>query len=110
MTVEEMEAVWGSTASCDEGWRALAIAVPTRALRIITDSTNMLFRVQQLERKIDKSVKWETRSSHQGDFAFESYPAAITDMLTKQARLKEKLKLAEHERNMAMIKAQALTQ
>ena len=106
MTDEEAEEIWGSYASCAEGWRVLAIAFPTRALRIIADNASMLFRVEQLQRKIDKSVEWITRSSHQGDFAFESYPPALKDMLGKQARLREKLKLAEHERNMAMVRAQ----
>jgi hypothetical protein len=105
MTEEDIEAIWGSTASCAEGWRVLAVAVTSRALRIIANEDNMLFRVEQLRRKADKSVKWETVSSHQGDFAFESYPPAIKDMLEKQARLQEKLKLAEHERKMATIRA-----
>jgi hypothetical protein len=105
MTDEEAEAVWGER-SCPEGWRSLAVAIPTRALRIIASADSMLFRIDQLRRKLDKSVEWVTVSSHQGDFAFESYPPAIKDMLTKQARLKEKLKLAEHEKNMAMIRAQ----
>lgn len=109
MTAEEMEAIWGSTASCDEGWRVLAVAMPTRTIRIITNADSMLFRVDQLRKELG-SYKWITVSSHQGDFAFESYPAAITDMLGKQARLKEKQKLAEHNRIRAMVAAEQAMQ
>lgn len=106
MTDEEIENIWGDN-SAPEGWRVLAIGIPSRALRTITDVTGFRFRVEQLQRKAGGAMpKWTTVSSHQGDFEFESYPAAIQDMIAKQARLREKFKLAEHERKMAMIAAQ----
>jgi hypothetical protein len=107
MTEEEMETIWGSTAGCAEGWRVLAIGVPSRALRLIANEDSMRFRVEQL-RKTGSVIEWITVSSHQGDFAFESYPPAISDMLTKQKRLREKQKLAERERHTAVMKAQAI--
>lgn len=105
MTDEETEAMWGEK-SAPEGWRVIAIGIPSRALRTITDVRGIKFRVEQLQRKVGELPKWTTVSSHQGDFEFESYPAAINDMIAKQARLREKFKLAEHERKMAMIAAQ----
>jgi hypothetical protein len=107
MTDEDSEAIWGETSPIPAGWRVIAIAWSTRALRIITDPTGFMFRVEQLRRQTGGAApKWTTVSSHQGDFEFESYPAALNDMFVKQARLKEKFKLAEHERKMAMIAAQ----
>jgi hypothetical protein len=92
--------------ACPEGWRVLAVAVPTTALRIITDDPHLIFRVEQLDRLPDRSYTWRVVSTHAGDDAFESYPSAIKDMLTKQARLKEMIKLAQHNARMAQIKAE----
>ena len=110
MTPVEFEPI-ASTAP--EGWRVIAIGVPPLAggipmFRIIADVTSFKFRVEQIDATGHKSnvYKWVARSAHAGDFAFESYPAAINDMLAKQARFKEKVKLAQHEARMAQIKAQ----
>jgi hypothetical protein len=85
------------------GWRLFAVAVPTRAIRLIVEDLGLKFRVQQLN-PIDWS--WRTVSTHVGDEAYESVPEAIDDMITKQSRLREKIKLAQHEKRMAMIKAE----
>lgn len=87
------------------GWRVLAIAAPTRALRIITDENNMSFRIEQLVAGLGK-WDWKVVSFHTGDEPWESYTPAVQDFNTKHARLKEKLKLAMHEARMAQIKAE----
>ena len=91
-----------------EGWRVLAVAVPTRAFRIVADDANLKFRVEQLDSSRYKQgiFDWRTVSTHIGDFTFESYPPAIRDMLTKQVRLKEMIKLDAHNQKMAMIAVQ----
>jgi hypothetical protein len=94
------------------GWRVIAIAVPTRALRVIVEDLNIKFRVEQLyppgsyhpARDIDWA--WHVVSTHAGDDAWESLGPAMQDMTIKQARLKEKIKLAQHEKRMAMIKTE----
>lgn len=108
MTPEEFEPI---VSTAPEGFRVVAVqlapfagAVPM--FRIIADDTSFNFRVEQLDGQL---VKWFARSSHQGDFAWESYPAAIKDMAAKQARFKEKVKLAQHEARMAQIKAGSVT-
>jgi len=103
MDVAEKEKI---VSSCPEGWRVLAVAVPTTALRIIADDLNLVFRVEQLQRRPGQTWTWGIISTHAGTEAFESYPSAIKDMLTKQARLKEKIKLVQHEARMAQIKAE----
>lgn len=86
------------------GWRVIAVSVPTRALRVIVEEDfNIKFRVEQLN-AVDWS--WRPVSSHTGDVAWESLGPAIQDMQTKQTRLKEKIKLAQHEKRMAMIRAE----
>lgn len=85
------------------GWRVLAIAVPTRALRVIAEDLNIKFRVEQLD---PTNWSWRAISTHQGDEEWESFGPAIQDMIIKQARLKEKIKLAQHEKRMAMIKTE----
>ena len=85
------------------GWHVLAVAVPTRALRIIHDDLALKFRIEQLD---PTNWSWRAVSTHQGDEAWESLGPAFNDMAEKQARLKEKIKLAQHEQRMAMIKAE----
>lgn len=85
------------------GWRVIAIAVPTRALRVIVEDLNIKFRVEQLD---PTNWSWRAVSTHAGDDAWESLGPAIQDMIVKQARLKEKIKLAQHEKRMAMIKTE----
>ena len=92
---------------CPKGWRILAVVIPTRALRIIVNDLNLIFRVEQLDPQPDRTYKWRVVSTHAGDTSFESYPPAIKDMLGKQARLKEKIKLAQHNARMAQIKAES---
>jgi hypothetical protein len=92
--------------ACPKGWRVLAVAVPTRALRIIADDLSLIFRVEQLDPQPNHTYKWRVVSTHAGDEGFESYPPAIRDMLGKQARLKEKIKLEQHNARMAQIKAE----
>lgn len=87
----------------EDGWSVIAVAVPTRALRITKDDLSLKFRVEQLDPTV---WKWQTKSTHVGDIAWESYLPALKDMVTKQVRLKEKIKLAQHEARMAMIAAQ----
>jgi len=85
------------------GWHAVAVTVPTRAIRVIRDDLSLKFRVEQLN-----SVNWTWRvvSTHAGDEAWESFGPAMQDAITKQVRLTEKIKLAQHEKRMAMVKAQ----
>lgn len=93
----------------EPGWTVLAVAVPTRALRIIGDDLGLKFRVEQLDPgqgPLKGTFKWRPVSTHAGDASFESFGPAIQDMIVKQARLKEKVKLAQHENTMARIKAQ----
>ena len=85
------------------GWHVLAVAVPTRALRIIRDDLALKFRIEQLD---PTNWSWRAVSTHQGDEAWESLGPAFNDMAIKQSRLKEKIKLAQHEQRMAMIKAE----
>lgn len=87
----------------DAGWSVIAVAVPTRALRVTSDDLNLKFRVEQLDPTV---WKWRAVSTHIGDLAWESFLPALKDMGGKQARLKEKVKLAQHEARMAMIAAQ----
>ncbi len=72
------------------------------------DETSFVFRVEQLDTSQGRNgvYTWHIRSTHAGDFEFESYPSAINDMLSKQVRLKEMIKLAQHEQKMAMVAAQ----
>jgi hypothetical protein len=95
----------------DPGWRVLAVAVPTRAFRLIVNDSGLTFRVEQLESPTTKhgTHKWRTVSSHQGDTHYESYPSALQDMLKKQVKLKELIKLAAHKDKMAHIKANEAT-
>lgn len=79
----------------DDGWTILAVAVPTRGLRVIYNLNAMTFRVQQL--MPGEGYTWRTVSSHAGDVPWESYSAAMQDMIDKQARLKEKIKLAQRD-------------
>lgn len=96
-------------AQVPDGWSVLAVAVPTRAFRIIVNDLGLCFRVEQLEvpKTEHGTHAWRTVSSHQGDFHYESYPSAIKDMLTKQVKFKEMIKLAAHNKRMAQIKASA---
>ncbi len=87
----------------DAGWHIVAVAVPTRALRLIRDELAMIFRVEQLN---PKNWKWKPISTHAGDEAWESFGPGITEMMKMQARFKEKIKLARHNDNMARIKAE----
>jgi hypothetical protein len=86
-----------------EGWNVVAVTVPTRALRVIVEDTKLKFRVEQLD---PTNWSWRAVSTHAGDEAWESLGPAIQDAITKQTRLKEKIKLAQHEKRMAMIKAE----
>lgn len=81
----------------------VAVAVPTRALRVVRDDFAIKFRVEQLDAR---TWTWVIISTHQGDEAWESLGPSIQDMMNKQARLKEKLMLAKHNDNMARIKAE----
>lgn len=87
----------------EAGWNVLAVAVPTRALRVIGEDAGLKFRVEQLN---PNDWSWRPVSTHSGDKHFESFGPAIQDMITKQARLKEKIKLSMHEAKMARIKAE----
>lgn len=100
MEVSEVDRIINAVAP---GWRVVAVTVPTRALRVITDDLSLTFRVEQFN-----SVNWTWRvvSFHAGDEAWESFGPAVQDAITKQARLKEKIKLAQHDKRMAMVKAQ----
>lgn len=85
------------------GWHVVSVTVPTRALRVIRDDLALVFRVEQLD---PTTWGWFVCSTHAGDVAFESFGPACQDSITKQARLKEKIKLAQHNNNMARIKAE----
>jgi len=106
MTPEKAAEIINST---EPGWRVLAVAVPTRALRVIGDDLGLKFRVEQLDPgtgPLKGVYTWRPVSTHAGDESFESFGPAIQDMCTKQVRLKEKIKLAQHESRMARIKAE----
>jgi hypothetical protein len=85
------------------GWHVVTIAVPTRALRVVRDDACIKYRVEQLDAR---DWSWVIISTHTGDEPWESWGPAWQDMVDKQARLKEKLKLAKHNDNMARIAAQ----
>lgn len=85
------------------GWIVVSIAVPTRALRVIRDEACITYRVEQLDAR---DWSWVIISTHTGDEPWESWGPAWQDMVDKQARLKEKLKLAQHQNNMARVAAQ----
>jgi hypothetical protein len=101
MTPEQADKIINAV---ETGWRVIAVAVPTRALRVIVEDLNIKFRVEQL----DPTANWSWRpvSTHAGDEAWESLGPAIHDMMIKQVRLKEKIKLARHNDQMAAIKAE----
>jgi hypothetical protein len=84
----------------EDGWTILAVAVPTRGLRVVYSTNAMTFRVQQL--MPGEGYTWNTVSSHTGDLPWESYGAAMQDMIDKQARLKEKIKLAQRNATKAV--------
>lgn len=89
-----------------EGWHVVAVAVPTRALRLIRETAALKFRVEQLHPVPPGKWEWRPVSTHVGDEPFESLGPGIQDMMGKQARLKEKVKLAQHNARMAQIKAE----
>lgn len=91
--------------ACEPGWRVIAVTVPTRALRVITDDLNITFRVEQLNPA--ENFSWRCISTHVGDVAWESLGPAIQDATNKQTRLKEKIKFDAHNKKMAMIRAQS---
>lgn len=101
MDVTDVEKI---VSSVPAGWHVFAVAVPTRALRIIHDDLALKFRVEQLD---PTKWLWRAVSTHAGDEAWESVGPAFNDMAEKQARLKEKIKLAQHEKRMAAIKAES---
>lgn len=103
VNVEETAKIINTT---ETGWRVVAVAVPTRALRVVVDDTDLKFRLEQLD---PTNWSWRAVATHIGDEPFESFGPALQDLGTKQARLKEKIKLAQHEMRMAMIKAQETT-
>lgn len=90
----------------EAGWRVISVMVPTRAIRVVADDADLKFRVEQLD--FAANFTWRVVSTHVGDEAFESFHPALKDAIGKQARLKEKLKLAQHEARMAAIKAQEI--
>lgn len=100
MDVTQADKIINAVAS---GWHVVAVAVPTRALRLIRDDLAIRFRVEQLN---STDWTWRPISTHAGDAAWESLGPGIQDMVTKQARFVEKVKLAQHEKRMAMIAAQ----
>lgn len=87
-----------------DGWHIVAVAVPTRALRLVRDELALKFRIEQLD--ITANFTWRVVSTHVGDEAWESLLPGLDDMRHKQVRLKEMIKLAQHEKRMATIKAQ----
>lgn len=88
----------------EPGWSIVSVTVPTRALRVIVeDNTQLKFRVEQLD---PTTWNWRAVSTHAGDYPWESFLPAMQDAHAKQVRLKEKIKLAQHENNMARIKAE----
>jgi hypothetical protein len=89
-----------------EGWHVVCVAVPTRALRLIRDDAAIKFRVEQLNPTPPQLWQWKPVSTHNGDEPWESLGPGIQDMINKQARLKEKIKLAQHDARMAQIRAE----
>jgi hypothetical protein len=100
MTPEQIDTLMNQIDPPDA--RIVAHCVPTRAIRVIALKGDLTFRVEQLE---PGAWKWRTISTHSGDEPFESFGFAVDDAVRMQARLKEKIKLAQHENNMARVKA-----
>lgn len=91
------------TSVISPGWHTVSFTVPTRAIRVIRDDLALTFRVEQLD---PQTWTWRAISTHVGEIAWESHQFATVEAHKMQTRLKEKIKLAQHERNMAMIRAQ----
>jgi hypothetical protein len=95
----------------EAGWHVVVVAYPTRALRIIRDDLAITFRIEQLDVKGVAGAltyTWRVISSLKDEDceAWGPYRQAHAEMVVSQARLKEKLKAAQHEKRMAIIKAQ----
>ncbi len=84
----------------EDGWTIVAVAVPTRGLRVTISADQKSFRVQQL--MPGEGYRWDTIAFHAGDFPWESWGPALEDMIAKQARLKEKIKLAQRNARQAV--------
>lgn len=81
----------------------VAVCVPTRAIRVLMLKGALTFRVEQLDPQV---WKWRSLSTHVGETQWEAFGVALDDAVKQQVRLKEKVKLAQHEHRMALIKAQ----
>lgn len=104
MKVEDVSKIMNAVSA---GWHVVLALVPTRSLRVIRDDLALTFRVEQLD---PSNWSWRPISTHVGDVAWESYPHAAKAAHVAQIRFKEKVKLAQHEARMAMIKAQSAPQ
>lgn len=94
----------------DPGWSVIAVAVPTRALRLIADEKKLVFRIEQLHPQQvlgQWTFAWRPVATHTDD-KDPWYPLgrALDDMGKKQTRLREKIKLAQHDARMAQVRAQ----
>lgn len=101
MTPDEQALVFSK--DVPEGWRIVAHATPTRAFRIICNTEEKVFRVEQLEAVV---WKWHTLSTHAGDEVFESYQPALDDMIAKQEAFKQKIIRARIEQKNALALAE----
>jgi hypothetical protein len=81
----------------------VTVCVPTRAIRVLKLKGDLTFRVEQLDPQV---WKWRSISTHVGDAPWEAFHVALEDAWKHQARLKEKIKLAQHEHRMARLKAE----
>ena len=84
------------------GWRVIAIAIPLRVIRVVADDLNITFHVEQYV----GTAQWRVLSTHFEETAWAGLGAALQDLTVKQVRLREKIRLAQHEKRMAMIKAE----
>lgn len=110
MTDEEAYQITG-VLGVPEGWSVVANTAPTRAFRVIANAAYSTCRVEQLDSSKAKHgiFSWRTVATHAkdlGDEEFAALYAAISDASKKQVKLKEMIKLNEHERKMAMVRAQ----
>jgi hypothetical protein len=85
-----------------EGSVVVAHCVPTRAVRVLMLKDHCTFRVEQLD---STTWRWRALSTHTDDTPWEAFGAALDDAFRMQVRLREKIKLAMHENNMARMKA-----
>ncbi len=101
MTPEQVDLIMNHSEI--EGSRVVAALVPTRAIRVLALSGDLVFRVEQLEPGV---WKWRTLSTHAGDEEFESFGPALDEAIKQQERLKLKIQAAQQQNMRAKLAVQ----